>query len=133
MSDRDVVLCGAQLVLDRRELRGRAVEGEQNSSFDEERFAALAADHAPGAIYVPHTPWGGPLPFVTDEGVTHYFGVGAYCRPLTNAHRAEVRFSAESLAFANVPEQETLDAHLPVPAVHDPHWKARVPRDRGEP
>jgi hypothetical protein len=44
MSDRDVVLCGAQLVLDRRELRGRAVEGEQNSSFDEERFAALSED-----------------------------------------------------------------------------------------
>ncbi len=84
--------------------------------------------------YLPSSPCGGEPSFRPDRGVSNYFGVSGYRRPLTDARLSGVRFAAECLAFANVPEPSGIEAIAPGVVdlfVHEARWKARVPRDAG--
>jgi beta-mannosidase len=90
----------------------------------DEVLAGLVAGSGSDCAYVRSTPCGGDLPFQPAGGVVHYFGVSGYMRPTDDARRADVRFAAESLAFANVPDE------VDVP-VHHPRWKTGVQRDAG--
>ncbi|WP_109050656.1 glycoside hydrolase family 2 protein [Azospirillum sp. TSA6c] len=108
-----------------------AMLGLPRASWTQAALTAVIAEAAtarrPDLIQVPNSPSGGPLPFIANAGVTHYYGVGAYMKPLEDARRAGVRFASECLAFANLPEEDPLG----VPALHHPRWKQRVPRDPG--
>jgi beta-mannosidase len=86
----------------------------------EEILPALAADCRPDLPYVANSPSGGALPFYPNAGVAHYYGVGAYKRPLEDARRANIRFAAECLAFSNLSDSETLAG-----------GKSGIPRDAG--
>ncbi len=120
--EQQVAMLGLDPAIGRGELFGELLPGALKRS---------GAD----AIYVPSAPSGGERPFRPDRGVANYYGVGGYRRPLTDARLAGVRFAAECLAFANVPDQAGVEAILPgAPAdvvVHHPRWKAGVPRDAG--
>jgi beta-mannosidase len=124
------VLCGGSELHQQAAMLGLP-ERFWASPIVEEIIPAIVHSLRPDVPYVVNSPSGGAMPFSANEGVTHYYGVGAYMRPLGDARRADVRFAAESLAFAHVPQARTLLRHLPVPPVHSPLWKERVPRDRG--
>ncbi len=75
----------------------------------QETIPALVQAVVPGVPCLVSSPTGGDLPFEPGWGVAHYFGVGAYLRPLSDARLAGVRFAAECLAFSNPPEKETVE------------------------
>jgi beta-mannosidase len=126
------VMCGGSEVEQQAAMMGLDPSAFPNV-LAREVLADAVARGLPGVAYVPCSPSGGVFPFSPSTGVTHYYGVGAYRRPLTDARLASVRFTSECLAFANVPDRSTVDALLRdgERAPHSPRWKARVPRDRG--
>lgn len=125
-----VVLCGGSEVFQQAAMLGAPPEAWSGPVFND-ILPEVVSRLRPDIAYVPNSPSGGALPFVADKGVTHYYGVGAYLRGLDDARRAHVRFAAESLAFANVPEEVSLASGYPPALTHHPDWKRGVPRDLG--
>jgi beta-mannosidase len=128
------VLCGNSEIEQQVAMLGLDPELGRGELFGE-LLPGLAEAAGVDAVYLPSAPCGGDLPFRPDRGVANYYGVGGYRRPLEDARRAEVRFAAECLAFANVPDPAGVEAILPEASsdvvVHHPRWKAGVPRDAG--
>jgi beta-mannosidase len=126
------VLCGGSEIEQQVAMLGLP-RGLAESPLFYQLLPALVSEHLPEVPYVPNSPYGGSLPFQLDAGIAHYYGVGAYLRPLHDARISRVRFAAECLAFANVPNRDAVElllGDLDMP-FHHPRWKERVPRDRG--
>jgi len=126
------VCCGGSEVEQQAAMLGLPA-GEWSSPLFDELLPSVVASARPDVAWVSSSPTGGALPFDVDAGVAHYYGVGAYMRPLEDARRARVRFTSECLAFANLPCDETIERLLrngESPGA-DPRWKRRVARDRG--
>jgi beta-mannosidase len=129
-----IVCCGGSEVEQQAAMMGLPREDWSSRLFAEVLPNAVERSR-PDVVYIPSSPTGGALPFHVDEGVSHYYGVGAYMRPLDDARRSRVRFTSECLAFANLPRSETIGALLrdgEAPTQH-PRWKSRVARDRNTP
>ncbi len=124
------VLCGGNEVYQQAAMMGVA-EANWRSPLFEQVLPRICAEARPDAAYVVNSPSGGALPFQADAGVSHYYGVGAYRRPLEDARRANVRFASECLGFANVPETRALQSDFGEAPLSSPLWSPRIPRDQG--
>lgn len=124
--------CGGSEIAQQAAMLGLPA-GEWTNEFFSECLPRLCSEWHATIPYFPSTPWGGALPFHVSTGISHYYGVGAYRRPLLDARVARVKFTSECLGFSNVPDPETvaliLDGTTAPP--HHPRWKARIPRDSG--
>jgi beta-mannosidase len=126
------VVCASSETQQQAAMYGLPSDG-WHSPLLEETIPALAHDLVPDLPCVVSSPSGGDLPFEPGQGIAHYFGVGAYLRPLTDARAVGVRFAAECLSFGNPPEQSTVERCFGNASVagHHPTWKAAVARDSG--
>jgi beta-mannosidase len=95
-----VVLCGNSEVEQQVAMLGLDPALGRGELFGE-LLPRVAAEAGSDALYVPSAPSGGAMPFHPGQGIAHYFGVGGYRRPLSDARLAGVRFAAECLAVAN--------------------------------
>lgn len=124
------VLCGGTEVAQQAAMLGLGTADWTNAIFEEVLPAAVSAAR-PDVPYAPHSPGGGGLPFSNDAGISHYYGVGAYLRPLDDAGLRRVRFASECLAVANVPEAASLEQTMGAVSLADPAWTSGAPRDSG--
>jgi len=92
---------------------------------------ALVDELVPGTPYVTSSPTGSPVPSMADAGPSHYYGVGAYLQPTTDARRAQVRFASECLCMACPAEpDDSMEGMLAQRRIgHHPAWKALIHRD----
>jgi beta-mannosidase len=123
------IVCGGSEVAQQAAMMGLPERTRELPLF-EAVIPAILARYSDVA-YVSGSPSGGALPFLPDTGPSHYYGVGAYRRPLEDARRADVRFASECLAFANMPEDTMLQAYSLDAEKDSTGWKSRVPRDGG--
>ncbi len=121
------VLCGSSEVAQQAAFMGRSPEEAVTPLFTE-WLAGWVRAVGLDVPYVPSSPWGGLPPTRTDVGVTHYYGVGAYRRPLDDARRASVRFAAECLGVSHMPDEDAIDW---ASARDRTAWQLGVPRDPG--
>lgn len=113
------IICGGSEIWQQGAMMGLP-ERIWKGPFCNEVLPELVSARRPDLHYVGNSPCGGNLPFFPNAGIAHYYGVGAYRRPLEDARRANVRFAAECLAFSNLSGHETLAG-----------GKAGIPRDAG--
>lgn len=111
------LLCGGSEVAQQAAMFGLP-PGLWSSALYDEILPRVARSLCPEVPYIAQSPQGGDLPFQPNAGVSHYYGVGAYRRPLDDARRAGLRFAAECLALANTPAGPARPTDI-------------VPKDRG--
>lgn len=126
------LLCGGSEVEQQSAMFG-ADRAIWRSTLFSEVLPAIVTEIRPDIPYWPSSPAGGALPFHVNEGVAHYYGVGAYLRPFEDARRANISFAAECLAFANIPEDDLFPIILSDGAAPfvSARWKERSSKDFG--
>ena len=127
-----VVVCGGQEIEEQAAMFGLA-RSKWSCPLTEKVIPALATALLPGVPYVTSSPTGGDIPFQADRGDCHYWGVGSYLRPASDARLSGIRFMSEGMGFAIPPERQTVDEECggAIRAGHDPEWKRGVHHDTG--
>ncbi|MGX5200657.1 glycoside hydrolase family 2 protein [Aliikangiella sp. IMCC44632] len=83
--------------------------------------------------YIPSSPSGGVLPFHLDQGVAHFWSVGAYRHPTESSDQHRIKFASEGMGLPHIPEDETIQLVSGKQTLfpYSNQWNLRTPRDLG--
>ncbi|MCU1492011.1 MAG: putative glycosidase [Acidimicrobiaceae bacterium] len=125
------VVCGSEESEQQAAMMGLSVE-HRRSELLERAVPALLEEILPTAVYVSSSPTGGAFAFHPREGLSHYFGVGAYRRPLEDVRLAGVRFASQCLGFSIPPERSSVsESFAGANGLGGREWWEGTPRDPG--
>jgi beta-mannosidase len=126
------VYCGNTDVEAQAAMYGMAKEVWSNDLFAK-WIPALCTSLHPAIPYLPSSPTGGTMPFHLAEGVTHYWGVGAYMHQSNDSDKYRVRFASEGMGLSHIPEDEIIHQTIGKSTLYpyDNEWTKRIPRDLG--
>lgn len=129
------VFSGGNEVLQQPVLWGRDMSSIEIPVIDD-LLPDLCDQLMPQVVYVPSSPSGGNPPTRVDTGVSHWFGVGAYRRPLSDTRTSGVRFAAEALAFGVPPAPSVITETFGSPtadhnAAAQAAWRSAAAQDPG--
>lgn len=87
----------------------------------------------PSIPYLPSSPTGGTLPFHLSKGVSHYWGIGAYMKPVTDQNKQLVKFCSEGMGLPHIPENYLIHQYIGKSTLYpySNDWTSRIPRDLG--
>jgi len=87
----------------------------------------------PSIPYISSSPTGGALPFHLSEGVSHYWGVGAYMHPVSDQNKQLVKFASEGMGLSHIPEDKIIYDSIGKQSLfpYSNDWNYRTPRDLG--
>lgn len=114
------VLCGNSEVEMQALLVGQPID---TPPFFAETLAKECASARPDVPYLTGTPGGSSPVVLPGEGWSHYYGVGLFNRPMSDARLSNVRFAPESLGMVQLPARASRAAWTHVP------WQSRIDRN----
>ena len=124
--------CGNTDVKAQAAMFGLPKEAWSNLLFDE-IMPELCEDIHPQIPYFSSSPDGGALPFHLGDGITHYWGVGAYMRPADDPNISRVKFASEGMGQSHLPVKATINEWIGKnrQPLFDAEWLSRIPKDLG--
>lgn len=126
------VYCGNTDVQAQAAMYGIPEENWSNHFFDDWLALSCEKRHT-GIPYFSSSPIGGVLPFHLSQGVSHFWGIGAYMHPTTDTDKTRVLFASEGMGLSHIPEDSTIQQSIGKSSVfpYSNEWTKRIPRDLG--
>ncbi|MCW8999624.1 MAG: hypothetical protein OQK04_13030, partial [Kangiellaceae bacterium] len=102
-------------------------------AFFEEWIPEQLTKRAITTPYLSSSPQGGIMPFHLNQGVAHFWGVGAYMHTPENSGMERVKFCSEGMGLSHIPEDSSIQQWLgkSIQFQYSNEWAARIPRDLG--